>query len=42
MSATVLTTHRTRLRVLSLVAMLAIVPLGYFSACSSGDDNGGG
>ena len=42
MSATVLTSHRSRLRAMSLVAMLAIAPLGYFSACSSGDDNGGG
>ena len=42
MSATVLTSHRSRLRAMSFVAMLAIAPLGYFSACSSGDDNGGG
>jgi len=42
MSATIRTSHISRLRALSLLAILAITPLGYFSACSSGDDNGGG
>jgi 6-phosphogluconolactonase len=34
--------HRSRVRVLSSLAILAIAPLVYFAACSSSDDNGGG